>query len=87
MANWQAPSTHNERIPGDVGTLVHAIVRPYLDATDGRVHWWTGGDALPVGATPLYVVIRASDGRRVLSTDNANEREPLLFGASTLHFR
>jgi hypothetical protein len=87
MANWQAPSTNNERSPDDVGLLVHATARPYLDAADGRVHWWTGGDALPVGATPLYVTIRASDGRRVLSDDNANEREPLLFGATRLLFR
>lgn len=87
MANWQAPSTNNERNPGDVGIVVHPIVRPYLDAVSGRIKWWTGGDALPAGATPLYVVVRASDGRRVFSTDNANEREPVLFGTSRILYR
>jgi hypothetical protein len=87
MANWQAPTTHNERAPEDVGLLVHQPVRPYLDAGTGRVKWWTGGGALPGGATPLSVVVRAGDSRRVFSTDNAGERTPVLFGASTILFR
>lgn len=87
MANWQAPSTNNERSPDDVGLLSHASARPYLDATTGRVKWWTGGDALPGGATPLFVTIRAADQRRVFSDDTANEREPLLFGATRILYR
>lgn len=87
MAQWQAPSTHNERPPDDSALTTHAPVRPYVDAGTGRVKWWTGGDALPVGATPLYVVVRASDGRRVFSDDPTGARTPLLFGASTILIR
>lgn len=84
MANWQAPSTHNERDPTDVGLLAQGRARPYLDAVTGRVEWWTVDDALPVGATPLYVVIRASDQRRVFSTDSTGARAPVLFGSRIL---
>lgn len=86
MPNWQAPSTNNERHPDDIATKRQATARPYLDAGDGRVHWWTGGDALPVGATPLYVVVRASDARRVLSTDPAGGRAPLVF-SNRIYYR
>ena len=87
MANWQAPTTNNERTPDDSGVLVQASARPYLDAVTGRVKWWTGLDALPVGATPLFVVVRAADQVRVLSTDNASERAPVLFPPSRILIR
>lgn len=87
MANWQAPSTNNERTPDDVGVLTQATARPYLDAVTGRVLWWTGGDALPAGATPLFVVVRAADQVRVLSTDNTGERPVSLFGTSRILIR
>ena len=87
MANWQAPSTNNERTPGDVGVLTQASARPYLDSVTGRVLWWTGLDALPVGATPLFVVNRLVDAVRVLSTDNANERPAAMFGAASILIR
>lgn len=84
MANWQAPSTNNERTPADVGVAQQGVARPYLDAVSGHVKWWSGVDALPAGATPLFVVIRASDQRRIFSTDNADERAPALFGTRIL---
>jgi hypothetical protein len=87
MANWQAPSTNNERTPDDVGVLTQASARPYLDAVTGRVLWWTGFDALPVGATPLFLTVRAADSVRVLSDDNANERPAARFGTSQLLIR
>jgi hypothetical protein len=82
MAQWEAPSTNNERAPEDVGAARVAHAQPYLDV-DGRVRWWTGNDALPAGTTPLFVVIRASDGVRVLSTDNVGEHEPYYFPATS----
>jgi hypothetical protein len=87
MAQWQAPSTNNEREPSDVGVKRNASVRPYIDADTGRIKWWTGQDSLPVGATPLFMTVRASDGRRVFSTDSVNEREPVLFGTSHILIR
>jgi hypothetical protein len=87
MAQWQAPSTNNERTPDDVGVLTQAAARPYLDAVTGRVLWWTGFDALPVGATPLFMVIRVADAVRVLSDDNADERAAVLFGTSRILIR
>jgi hypothetical protein len=79
MALWQAPSTNNERSPDDIGATRPARARPYLDV-DGRVRWRSGDDALPVGATELHVVVR-DDGRRIFSTDTANERVSLLYGS------
>lgn len=81
MANWQAPSSHNA---GDRRRVIASYARPYLDAVTGRVLWWTDTDDLPVGATPLFVVERAGDGRRVFSTDATDERAPLLFGTRIL---
>lgn len=86
MAQWQAPSTNNERDPGDVAIARNVSARPYL-AADGAIHWWTGADALPAGSTPLYVIIRASDGHRVFSDDPAGARTPMLFGLSRIHIR
>lgn len=83
MPMWQAPSTNNERTPDDVGITRHASVRPYLDV-DGIVRWSTVDDPIPVGATQLYVVVRASDGVRVISDVPDNERAPILFGASRI---
>lgn len=87
MANWQAPSTNNERHPDDVATKRQATARPYLDAVDGRVHWWSAGEALPAGATPLYVVVRAADGVRVFSDTPDGERKAVLFGTNRIYIR
>ena len=86
MAQWQAPSTHNERRPDDVGLVQQGQARPYLDV-DGVVRWNAVGSAVPAGATRLYVVERLSDGVRILSSDPTNERRVAVFGASTLFFR
>ena len=86
MAQWQAPSTNNERRPDDVGLLQQGQARPYLDV-DGIVRWQTAGSLVPAGATQLYMVERLADGVRILSSDPTNERRVALFGASTLFFR
>lgn len=85
MAQWQAPTTNNERPPGDVGIAQQPRARPFLDAA-GIVRWWSGVDALPAGATQLYLIARA-DGARVLSTDAAGEVRAALFGASYILIR
>jgi hypothetical protein len=80
VANWQAPSTNNERAPDDIGGNPYgASARPYIDSVSGHVKWWSGNDALPVGATPLYVVSNLA-GHRVFSTDSAGARTTLRFG-------
>lgn len=79
--NWQAPTTHNE---GDRSSIVQGAARPYLDAVTGRVKWWIGLDPLPVGAVPYFIAMRAGDGRRVISDDSTDEREPRAFGSRLL---
>jgi hypothetical protein len=86
MAQWQAPSTNNERDVNDIAVRTQGIAIPYL-AADGNVRWWSGSDALPAGSTRLYVVVRAGDNVRIFSDDNASERAPYLFGTSIVHFR
>lgn len=86
MPMWQAPSTNNERHPDDIGVGASARARPYLDV-DGVVRWMAAADALPAGATQLYVVVRALDNVRIISDDPTNERAPMLFGASRILIR
>lgn len=86
MAQWQAPATNNERHPTDEPVGTQPKARPYLDAGDGFIHWWSGADALPVGATPLYVV-DVGGGTRAFSTDDAGETSTLLFAGSNIVIR